>query len=199
MKVFCPKCQDIYHPRLSRHASTLSLSLFFFLPACSLFVFLLVVLSVFVCLRGITSVFLSMHRALSFLGGCGLKNLCAVVLLEDCFGLFSFFFVSKPFRKATNSSSSRTPPKLLKGYPLYNFTLTLFPLPAIDGAFFGTSFPHMLLQTYPEYQPPLCGQSYIPRIFGFRIHSTAHEASLKAKQEAKMQRQRSMQSKEKFG
>eukprot|EP00008_Paramoeba_atlantica_P011822 CAMPEP_0201490760 /NCGR_PEP_ID=MMETSP0151_2-20130828/27315_1 /ASSEMBLY_ACC=CAM_ASM_000257 /TAXON_ID=200890 /ORGANISM="Paramoeba atlantica, Strain 621/1 / CCAP 1560/9" /LENGTH=217 /DNA_ID=CAMNT_0047876831 /DNA_START=63 /DNA_END=716 /DNA_ORIENTATION=+ len=60
----------------------------------------------------------------------------------------------------------------------------------IDGAFFGTSFPHMFLQTYPEYQPPLCTQSYVPRIFGFRIHPTAHEAALKAKNEMKLQRQR---------
>jgi casein kinase II subunit beta len=62
----------------------------------------------------------------------------------------------------------------------------------IDGAFFGTTFPHMLLQTYPEYMPAATTTKYVPRIFGFKIHSTAHEASLRAKQEAKLYRKQAM-------
>mmetsp|Transcript_2777 Transcript_2777/g.7700 ORF Transcript_2777/g.7700 Transcript_2777/m.7700 type:complete len:224 (+) Transcript_2777:215-886(+) len=63
----------------------------------------------------------------------------------------------------------------------------------VDGSYFGTTFPHMLLQTYPEYQPRVNTQTYTPRIFGFKIHPTSHEEALKAKQEAKMYRQRMLQ------
>ena len=41
--------------------------------------------------------------------------------------------------------------------------------PEIDGAYFGTSFPHMLLQAYPELVPKQGAAPYIPRIYGFRI------------------------------
>ncbi|KAL7066544.1 casein kinase II regulatory subunit family protein [Cryptosporidium serpentis] len=39
----------------------------------------------------------------------------------------------------------------------------------IDGAFFGVSFPHIFLQTYPEVVPKKCPEPFYPRIFGFRI------------------------------
>ena len=42
-----------------------------------------------------------------------------------------------------------------------------------DGAFFGTTFPHMLLQMYPELVPSKCCDRYVPRIFGFKIHDMA--------------------------
>ncbi|GME89488.1 unnamed protein product [Ambrosiozyma monospora] len=44
---------------------------------------------------------------------------------------------------------------------------------AIDGAFFGTSFPAMFLQTYPEYVPSHNVDIYTPKIFGFQIHESA--------------------------
>ncbi len=40
----------------------------------------------------------------------------------------------------------------------------------IDGAYFGTAFPHMFLQTYPEYVPERGAPPYVPRIYGFRIY-----------------------------
>jgi casein kinase II subunit beta len=43
----------------------------------------------------------------------------------------------------------------------------------IDGAYFGTSFPHLLLATYPELLPPHPTLSYVPRIYGFKIHKTS--------------------------
>ena len=39
----------------------------------------------------------------------------------------------------------------------------------IDGAFFGTTFPHLFLLTYEHLRPGPCTSSYVPRIFGFRV------------------------------
>lgn len=44
---------------------------------------------------------------------------------------------------------------------------------SIDGAFFGTSFPAMFLQTYPELVPTHNTDIFTPKIFGFQIHDTA--------------------------
>ncbi|ODV82724.1 hypothetical protein CANARDRAFT_204640 [[Candida] arabinofermentans NRRL YB-2248] len=43
----------------------------------------------------------------------------------------------------------------------------------IDGAFFGTSFPAMFFQTYPESIPVHNVDIYTPKIFGFQIHDAA--------------------------
>jgi len=43
----------------------------------------------------------------------------------------------------------------------------------IDGAYFGTSFPHLLLATYPELLPPRPTLSYVPRIYGYKLHHTS--------------------------
>ena len=40
----------------------------------------------------------------------------------------------------------------------------------IDGAFFGTTFPHLFFQTYRELRPPSCSTKYVPRVFGFKVH-----------------------------
>uniref|UniRef100_A0A7N0V2T7 Casein kinase II subunit beta n=1 Tax=Kalanchoe fedtschenkoi TaxID=63787 RepID=A0A7N0V2T7_KALFE len=40
----------------------------------------------------------------------------------------------------------------------------------IDGAYFGTTFPHLFLMTYAHLKPQKLSQSYIPRIFGFKVH-----------------------------
>ena len=39
----------------------------------------------------------------------------------------------------------------------------------IDGAYFGCSFPHIFLQTFPEYIPKEKLNPYIPKIYGFTI------------------------------
>jgi casein kinase II subunit beta len=39
----------------------------------------------------------------------------------------------------------------------------------LDGAFWGTTFPHLFLQTYPELVPERNPERYVPRIFGFRV------------------------------
>ncbi|XP_011621489.1 putative casein kinase II subunit beta-4 isoform X1 [Amborella trichopoda] len=40
----------------------------------------------------------------------------------------------------------------------------------IDGAYFGTTFPHLFLMTYGHLKPQKASQNYVPRIFGFKIH-----------------------------
>ncbi|EDO15662.1 hypothetical protein Kpol_473p21 [Vanderwaltozyma polyspora DSM 70294] len=44
---------------------------------------------------------------------------------------------------------------------------------SIDGAYFGKSFPGMLLQTFPEFVPKHPIRRYIPSIFGFDLHKQA--------------------------
>ncbi|XP_061165502.1 casein kinase II subunit beta-like [Saccostrea echinata] len=43
-----------------------------------------------------------------------------------------------------------------------------------DGAFFGTSFPQMLLMFYPEYRPKRPFNRLVPRSNGLKIHPSAH-------------------------
>lgn len=40
----------------------------------------------------------------------------------------------------------------------------------IDGAYFGTSFPGMLFQSYPALLPTRSNERYVPKIYGFRLH-----------------------------
>lgn len=42
----------------------------------------------------------------------------------------------------------------------------------IDGAFFGTTFPHMFLLQYPNFLASPT-QKYQPTIFGFQIHESS--------------------------
>ncbi|KQK24190.1 putative casein kinase II subunit beta-4 [Brachypodium distachyon] len=39
-----------------------------------------------------------------------------------------------------------------------------------DGAYFGTTFPHLFMMTYSHLKPQKPSQQYIPRIFGFKVH-----------------------------
>lgn len=45
---------------------------------------------------------------------------------------------------------------------------------SIDGAYYGTTFPHLLLMTYPMYRPPKSLETYVPRVFGFKLHPSAY-------------------------
>jgi hypothetical protein len=40
----------------------------------------------------------------------------------------------------------------------------------VDGAYFGTTFCHLFMQTFFEMRPPPPETSYVPRIYGFKIH-----------------------------
>lgn len=44
---------------------------------------------------------------------------------------------------------------------------------SIDGAHFGTSFPHILFQVYPKLLPSKSIEKFTPRIYGFKIHPSA--------------------------
>jgi len=48
----------------------------------------------------------------------------------------------------------------------------------VDGAYFGTTFPHLLLQMYPELLPPKPQLFYVPRIYGFKIHKSARSRAI---------------------
>eukprot|EP00298_Acanthocystis_sp_HF-20_P014762 c20894_g3_i1.p1 GENE.c20894_g3_i1~~c20894_g3_i1.p1 ORF type:complete len:268 (-),score=120.63 c20894_g3_i1:74-877(-) len=48
----------------------------------------------------------------------------------------------------------------------------------IDGAYFGTSFPHLFFQNFPELRPPPISQSYTQRIYGFKVHQTLPKRSV---------------------
>mmetsp|Transcript_19634 Transcript_19634/g.41179 ORF Transcript_19634/g.41179 Transcript_19634/m.41179 type:complete len:391 (-) Transcript_19634:210-1382(-) len=51
---------------------------------------------------------------------------------------------------------------------------------AVDGAAFGTTFPHLFLMTFNNLVPdPLPPESaYIPRVFGFRVHQSLRQQSI---------------------
>lgn len=53
----------------------------------------------------------------------------------------------------------------------------------VDGMYFGTTFPHLLLMTYPSLRPAQPTGGYIARVFGFKLHHTA-EAVIAAAAEA---------------
>lgn len=42
----------------------------------------------------------------------------------------------------------------------------------IDGAYWGTTFPHLFLLMYPEHVPPKPVKEYVPRIYGFKVHDS---------------------------
>ncbi|ODV62237.1 casein kinase 2 regulatory subunit CKB2 [Ascoidea rubescens DSM 1968] len=58
----------------------------------------------------------------------------------------------------------------------------------IDGAFFGTSFPGMFFQTFPNLVPPHPTKRYIPRVFGFQLHEQAKLARWQILQRKKLEK-----------
>lgn len=40
----------------------------------------------------------------------------------------------------------------------------------MDGAYIGTTFPHLYLMSYPSSKPAKATEKYVPRVFGFKLH-----------------------------
>ena len=47
----------------------------------------------------------------------------------------------------------------------------------VDGAYFGTTMPHLLLMTMPSLRPADALVPYTPRVFGFKLHSSANRSA----------------------
>lgn len=43
----------------------------------------------------------------------------------------------------------------------------------IDGAYFGTTFPHVFLMTHAQLVPPPPTQAYVPRVYGYKVHTSS--------------------------
>lgn len=61
----------------------------------------------------------------------------------------------------------------------------------VDGAAFGTTFPHLFLMTFSNLVPdPLpVDSSYIPRVFGFRLHKSARQKYSQGQAQQQQQQQ----------
>lgn len=52
-----------------------------------------------------------------------------------------------------------------------NILISLFwVFSAIDGAYFGSTFPHLFLMTYGHLKPQPDARGYVPKVFGFKVH-----------------------------
>ncbi|THU69475.1 hypothetical protein C4D60_Mb08t14810 [Musa balbisiana] len=40
----------------------------------------------------------------------------------------------------------------------------------VDGAYFGTTFPHLFMMAYGHLKPQRSSQKYVPRVFGYKVH-----------------------------
>ncbi|CCK68749.1 casein kinase 2 regulatory subunit CKB2 KNAG_0B03070 [Huiozyma naganishii CBS 8797] len=59
---------------------------------------------------------------------------------------------------------------------------------SIDGAYFGTSFPGMFLQAFPDIVPKHPTKRYVPKIFGFELHKQAQLARWQELQRLKLEK-----------
>merc|ERR1712083_946728 len=50
----------------------------------------------------------------------------------------------------------------------------------VEGAHFGTTFPHLFFLTFPELKPDK-PKEYVPKIFGFAVHKRAYQESFEEK------------------
>ncbi|KAG6474861.1 hypothetical protein ZIOFF_064076 [Zingiber officinale] len=72
--------------------------------------------------------------------------------------------------KYKNYDFGRCPRVYCCGQPCLPVGQSDIPRSNIDGAYFGTTFPHLFLMTYGHLKPQKPSQQYIPRVFGFKLH-----------------------------
>uniref|UniRef100_A0A7S4WJ58 Casein kinase II subunit beta n=1 Tax=Alexandrium monilatum TaxID=311494 RepID=A0A7S4WJ58_9DINO len=60
-------------------------------------------------------------------------------------------------------------------------------LECLDGAYFGTSFPHLLCMTYSQLVPPGVPAPFVPRMYGFKIHRSVKESLRKQREQSQKQ------------
>jgi len=63
----------------------------------------------------------------------------------------------------------------------------------IDGAYFGTTFPHLFLMTYSHLRSGKQVAKYVPKVFGFKIHPSSQEVLSARRKEKKGERSKSSQ------
>jgi len=63
----------------------------------------------------------------------------------------------------------------------------------LDGAYFGTTFPHLFLIQFPELWPPkpVKVEAYVPRVFGFRVRLPDRGSAIEDDEEMEDQTQTS--------
>lgn len=54
----------------------------------------------------------------------------------------------------------------------------------IDGAYFGTTFAHLFFLTFPELKTQKSTETYIPRVFGFKVNKNAYKKSMDFRKKA---------------
>mmetsp|Transcript_1361 Transcript_1361/g.3956 ORF Transcript_1361/g.3956 Transcript_1361/m.3956 type:complete len:269 (-) Transcript_1361:98-904(-) len=67
-------------------------------------------------------------------------------------------------------------------------------LECLDGAYFGTSFPHLFFLTYSQLVPQTLPAPFVPRIWGFKIHRSVKDNLRKQREQNQKQIARVWQS-----
>jgi casein kinase II subunit beta len=62
----------------------------------------------------------------------------------------------------------------------------------IDGAYFTTSLPQLVLQMHPNLIPQKRTERYVPRIFGFRVHKISEEHRKQDRIREELEKKKSM-------
>ena len=58
--------------------------------------------------------------------------------------------------------------------------------PDVDGAYFGCSFPQIMLMTYEDLKPSPNDSQYVPRIYGFKIFKKKGSKYIETKKPAEV-------------